>query len=263
MGPGYDHPLAVGTARRSAVIHGDNLDHEEKGHAAMNEQPSQASGGTEAEVPEVPERSFSMLVGTLPGAPADKPSTAARPTFTATVDEVVPVQAEEVVPEQATDEVVPEQAETDENANEAASVPGNASVTDTLPDAGTPVNPVEPEPSAVVAGEATQALRRPEPVSDDDALLGDAAGLRARWQRVQSDFVDDPQNSVRNAADLVEQTAQALMVALRQRQRQLRATWEGDSASEERKSGTDAPDTEDLRQMMQRYRALFNQLCRS
>ena len=61
-------------------------------------------------------------------------------------------------------------------------------------------------------------------------LLSDAAELRTRWQRVQGDFVDDPQAAVSDAADLVEQTAEALVDALRQRQRQLRAAWERGAA---------------------------------
>jgi hypothetical protein len=104
----------------------------------------------------------------------------------------------------------------------------------------------------------------------DEPLLGDVAGLRARWQQVQTGFVDDPHEAVGDAADLVEQTAQALVGALRQRQRRLRMLWDGGPAD-----GTGAangepvsaqaaglPDTEHLRLMMQRYRALFNQLCR-
>ena len=118
-------------------------------------------------------------------------------------------------------------------------------------------------------GNRTQA--RPQATADlDEPLLGDVAGLRARWQQVQAGFVDDPQETVGEAADLIEQTAQALVGALRQRQRQLRMLWErgpadgpGDAVGEPvsaRDAG--APDTEHLRLMVQRYRALFNQLCR-
>lgn len=233
MGPGYDGRLPASAARRLAADHGGS-DNEEKEDAAMNEQPTQASGDTE---PKEHERSFSMLVGTLRGAAADRPPAAARPAFTATADGVV-------------DGVV------------TASAPGTAPVTGT-PSAGTPAEPSAPGQSAVGGGGITRALRRPAPAADEDALLGDATELRAQWQRVQSDFVDDPRDAVRTAADLVDRTAQALIVAVRQRQRQLRVTWERDSASGERDSAAGAPDTEDLRQVMQRYRALFNQLCRS
>ena len=110
----------------------------------------------------------------------------------------------------------------------------------------------------------------------DEPLLGDAAMIRARWQRVQAGFVDDPKEAVGSAADLIEQTAQALVGALRQRQRQLRVLWESGPADDTAPAGGEAAggeavggeaaasgaDTEHLRLMMQRYRALFNQLCR-
>jgi hypothetical protein len=118
---------------------------------------------------------------------------------------------------------------------------------------------------------------RPQPVSGttglDEPLLSDATALRERWQQVQAGFVDDPQEAVGDAADLIEQTTQALVGALRQRQRQLRMQWERGSANGTAPQGSEsaepgaagaggAPDTEHLRLLMQRYRSLFNQLCR-
>jgi hypothetical protein len=101
-------------------------------------------------------------------------------------------------------------------------------------------------------------------------LLSDASGLRAEWQRVQAGFVDDPRAAVSEAADLVEQTAQALIGALRQRQKELRVAWEnasgnGSSATSPASATTvvaSGADTEALRVLMQRYRTLFNQLSR-
>jgi hypothetical protein len=95
-------------------------------------------------------------------------------------------------------------------------------------------------------------------------LLSDAAGLRLEWQRVAAGFVDDPRAAVGEAADLVEQTAQALIGALRQRQQQLRAEWEDapENGSPAATGASGAPDTEALRLLMQRYRTLFNQLSR-
>jgi len=129
-----------------------------------------------------------------------------------------------------------------------------------------PVPAVQAAPMPVRSPRATdegEPAAMPEP--DFTApLLGDAAELRTRWQRVQGDFVDDPPAAVRSAADLVGQTAEALVGALRQRQRQLRAAWERDTADGQPADGITpgAPDTEQLRLMMQRYRALFNELCR-
>ena len=100
-------------------------------------------------------------------------------------------------------------------------------------------------------------------------LLGDAVGLRASWQQAAAEFVDDPRAAVAEAAELVEHTAQTLVGALQQRQRQLRGQWEtrtaagvnGSAATAGEASGT--VDTEELRQLMQSYRALFNQLTNS
>jgi hypothetical protein len=93
----------------------------------------------------------------------------------------------------------------------------------------------------------------------DQPLLSGDTELLSQWQRVQAEFVDDPQVAVSGAAELVEQAGQALVDALQQRQRQMRSLWDhsGDGAGT---PGDGAADTEQLRQMMQRYRALFNQL---
>jgi len=106
----------------------------------------------------------------------------------------------------------------------------------------------------------------------DEPLLSDADGLRTRWQRVQAGFVDDPQEAVGEAADLIEQTAQAMVGALRQRQRQLRVMWESGPASgpvpgdgevgDGESAARGGQDTEHLRQMIRHYRALFDQLCK-
>lgn len=117
------------------------------------------------------------------------------------------------------------------------------------------------EPGAPPAGTGQAA----EPAGDADGpLLGDASGLRASWQRIQSGFVDDPREAVADAADLVEHTAQALAGALRQRQQRLRAMWTGSGEAPpgagQRNAG-DIADTERLRLLMRRYRVLFDHIC--
>jgi hypothetical protein len=115
----------------------------------------------------------------------------------------------------------------------------------------------------------------------DGPLISEADELRTSWQRIQAAFVDDPRDAVTDAAGLVEHTAQALIGALRQRQQQLRAMWDRDgmpdgveyadsggtaprpaSADGDTRTAADGPDTEQLRLLLQRYRALFNHLCR-
>jgi hypothetical protein len=128
-------------------------------------------------------------------------------------------------------------------------------------------------PAGVPVSETVPASEAPLPQAaafDPNApLLGDAVGLRASWQQAAAEFVDDPRAAVADAAELVEHTAQTLVGALQQRQRQLRGQWEsgtaagvtGSDGGAGEASGT--VDTEGLRQLMQSYRALFNQLTNS
>jgi hypothetical protein len=166
--------------------------------------------------------------------------------------------------------------------------PSASGPTTTLPD------PREPIDGPVVQGEVvpdavTDADGQLEPTTLDDTtvaaseaplpqaaafdphapLLGDTVGLRASWQQAAAEFVDDPRGAVADAAELVEHTAQTLVGALQQRQRQLRGQWENGTAAGV--NGSDATvgetsgtvDTEELRHLMQSYRALFNQLTNS
>ena len=77
-----------------------------------------------------------------------------------------------------------------------------------------------------VTGPAAQ----PGAADMDGPLIGDAAGLRASWHRIQAGFVDDPRESVADAAALVEHAAQVLVGTLRQRQQQLRGMWDTTAA---------------------------------
>ena len=110
-----------------------------------------------------------------------------------------------------------------------------------------------PSPVTGAAGVAGTDLDLP--------LFSSNSELVSRWQRTQAEFVDHPQVAVAAAADLVEQAAQALVDALELQQRKLRASWAGNGTSGSATPGDTAAGTEQLRQVMLRYRALFNQLC--
>jgi hypothetical protein len=86
----------------------------------------------------------------------------------------------------------------------------------------------------------------------DVALLDptDADGFRQRWSDAQTRFVDDPREAVQTADGLVAELMQTLASSFSEHRSQLEAHWN---------SGGD-PDTEDLRQALQRYRSFFDRL---
>jgi hypothetical protein len=87
--------------------------------------------------------------------------------------------------------------------------------------------------------------------ASDEPLLGEAAGhVREEWRLVQASFVDDPRASVAAAAGVVADAAARLESLLRERQRSLRGSWDGNGQA----------DTETLRQLMLTYRRLLTKL---
>ncbi len=83
-------------------------------------------------------------------------------------------------------------------------------------------------------------------------FVTNADEYRASWVRIQSGFVDDPQASVTEAADLVAQISGSLVSAVQERERTLRGSWE---------SGRNA-DTEALRNALREYRSFLERLMR-
>jgi hypothetical protein len=143
-----------------------------------------------------------------------------------------------------------------------------ATVTDEQPAAAyaaTPAataTPAEPVGSAVTGKHAALA----SDTALDGPLFTENPELRGQWQHIQAEFVDDPQHAVADAAELVQQAGQALVSTLQQRQERMRSEWDRNkanrtgTATDDEVTTTGGVDTEQLRQIMQRYRALFDQL---
>ncbi|WP_431963733.1 hypothetical protein [Actinacidiphila sp. bgisy160] len=113
-------------------------------------------------------------------------------------------------------------------------------------------------------GESTGARGEPPPddtvgaptpdTSADEVpeLLGpeDEENFRARWQRIQSEFVDDPRDAVHAADELVADVMQKLASTFAQHKQGLEGQW---TRGEE-------VNTEELRTALRRYRSFFNRL---
>lgn len=97
--------------------------------------------------------------------------------------------------------------------------------------------PEPPEPSGTAAGAP---------------LLTDQAGLRERWLRIQSGFIDDPRASVTEAAGFVGEITTTIVSAVQERERGLRGAWDGNGDA----------DTESLRNALREYRTFFELLTR-
>ena len=89
------------------------------------------------------------------------------------------------------------------------------------------------------------------------SLLPDAAEFRAQWRQVQFRFVDDPQGSVTEAADVVAQVTAKIEAAIAERQRVIA---ERQRALRGRWSEGKSTDTESLRETLLMYRAFLDQL---
>jgi hypothetical protein len=117
-------------------------------------------------------------------------------------------------------------------------------------DAGPDMGPRQDDDAAVTRRSAPAAGQVGE--GGDMALVDPAEGerLRQRWNDAQARFVDDPREAVQTADGLVAELMQSLASGFSQHKGRLESAWQ---------SG-DAPDTEELRQALQRYRSFFNRL---
>lgn len=85
-----------------------------------------------------------------------------------------------------------------------------------------------------------------EPLFEEEA----ARKFRSRWMVIQSKFVDDPRDSVKQADDLVADIIKNVTMNFADRRIGLEKQWNsGENIS-----------TEDMRQALKRYRAFFERL---
>ena len=85
-----------------------------------------------------------------------------------------------------------------------------------------------------------------EPLLDSD----ESEQYRGRWQSIQSNFVDEPEQSVQEADELVKKLMQQLTQSFQAQRQTLESQFkEQDEVS-----------TEDLRVALQRYRSFFERL---
>lgn len=103
---------------------------------------------------------------------------------------------------------------------------------------------------------STQVRRSEEvPIHSEDlgaaGLFGsqEAAELRARWEKIQIEFVDEPRKSVEQADQLVASVTERLAKMFEEQKDRLEREWGKGEAS-----------TEELRAAFRRYRTLFDRL---
>lgn len=111
--------------------------------------------------------------------------------------------------------------------------------------------PMEAEP----AQEMETAPRHVSPKAPEPGFWNDdekEQAYRSRWIEVQSDFVDDPSDSVRNADELIAELIENVSITFSRERSTLEEKWV---------HGNDVT-TEDLRVSMTRYRDLFDRLMR-
>ena len=127
--------------------------------------------------------------------------------------------------------------------------PEDVSGLDAAPDA---VDGLEPAPGTVAPAHAAPAPAHSRVAGDsqfagDAGLAGDADEMYRRWTTIQSGFVDDPRESVADAAAFLNEVVTTLVDNARQREQELRDQWDGDTGL----------DTETMRIVLRRYRALL------
>ncbi|MGW4526276.1 hypothetical protein [Amycolatopsis sp. NPDC004378] len=147
-------------------------------------------------------------------------------------------------------------ADHDEDVRETTEVPGQE-----RPDFEEPDESREPAGRHLSTADLASAADQPEPArgaaptSDGEAetppLIDEekVTGFRDRWQNVQTGFVDDPKQAVRQADELVAAVISALATTFAEHKSELEGQWQQGE-----------PATEELRIALRRYRSFFDQL---
>lgn len=103
-----------------------------------------------------------------------------------------------------------------------------------------------------VAGGGPAKPREQVREEEPSHLLADdfVAGLRSRWDQVQTAFVDEPRAAVQQADELVAQAMKRLAEVFAEERARLEQQWDrGDNVN-----------TEDLRIALKKYRTFFQRL---
>jgi hypothetical protein len=118
-----------------------------------------------------------------------------------------------------------------------------------FPDRAGEVPPAEINDLSFQSGQAvpvSTVASQPGPLFPGDELHT----FRARWDEVQTSFVDEPRQAVEQADSLVANVVKRIAEQFSAERAQLEKQWDnGDSVS-----------TEDLRQALKRYRSFFDRL---
>lgn len=105
--------------------------------------------------------------------------------------------------------------------------------------------------ASVATGARGGEWNKPEEQSSGPLLPRDfSEDMRARWETIQTEFVDDPRVSVQCADELVATAIKKLAESFAEERAKLEQEWS---------KGNDVS-TEDLRQALRRYRAFFHRL---
>jgi hypothetical protein len=106
--------------------------------------------------------------------------------------------------------------------------------------------------SRTTAAGAAARMQKTADIEEMGPLLpADQSGnFRARWEKIQVGFVDEPRRAVEQADNLVAETMQRLAETFAKERGNLEHQWD---------HGSDVS-TEDLRLALQRYRAFFGRL---